>query len=264
MNLDNSSDEFQLRIEDSSHDSSSSSDDGETGYSNSKNSIKWNLIAEYENYDQVKLYFKLLAYKTRTTQTNHFFCSFNDELIDHSFTVRYVSCSSQICNSAQTDCGARYKIISCVLCCVFKIFTSGFHVGQIKKEAEEKHGILTPIKKIIETQILDKDYAPLKIRSYLLNNKKKLETDISKNVPIPSLKQIQNFAARFRDKTGNNNLIGDVVKYVAAHLYRPDIPDDEIFFFGLNFDENDQPIINIGSDSSHLNLICSTKKFHRL
>ncbi|CAF1136236.1 unnamed protein product, partial [Brachionus calyciflorus] len=44
--------------------------------------------------EPVKLYFKLLPHNTRTTQTNHVFCS-NDEN-EHSMIIRYRSCSSKI------------------------------------------------------------------------------------------------------------------------------------------------------------------------
>ncbi|CAF0941551.1 unnamed protein product, partial [Brachionus calyciflorus] len=121
--------------------------------------------------------------------------------------------------------------------------------------------VVNKLKKLIGQKILENDYPPIKIRSYLLDNKQRLENELNLNdILIPSLKQIRSFATSFRYKNGNNNEIEGVVQYVKSHQFKSDIEDDEIFYFGLKFYDSWSPIINPGTESSHFNLICKLRK----
>ena len=47
--------------------------------------IKWTFLTRHDSYDKVKLYFKLLKFRTRTTQKNKSSCRFCDDF----GTIRY-------------------------------------------------------------------------------------------------------------------------------------------------------------------------------
>ncbi|CAF0715758.1 unnamed protein product [Brachionus calyciflorus] len=161
-----------------------SGDESEDSFTNSN--LNWSLIGEYNNQEQIKLYFKLLKYRTRTTQTNYLECH-----SEHKMTVRYMLCSS--CKSSDSNCPARYKTLICDICSIFKIFSHGYHLKD-NNLVENFHpvGIISPIKKIIASKIQECDFPPLKIRSYLLDNKQKIESELNyESVPIPTLKQIR-------------------------------------------------------------------------
>ncbi|CAF1053572.1 unnamed protein product, partial [Brachionus calyciflorus] len=116
-------------------------------------------------------------------------------------------------------------------------------------------------KKIIATKIQECYFPPLKIRSYLLDNKQKIERElIYENFPIPTLKQIQGFAAKFKNNNGTNNSIEPVVEYIRKHEFRSDMVDDEIFYFSLSYYESGNQIVKPASESNHLNLVYTTKK----
>jgi hypothetical protein len=71
---------------------------------------------------------------------------------------------------------------------------------------------------------------------------------------------LKNLIAFFRQAhLGNNNDIE--FDFVSANLYSPDLPDDKMFFFGIQFDKNNQPIINLGSENFHFRLLMTTIVF---
>ncbi|RNA25623.1 hypothetical protein BpHYR1_011403 [Brachionus plicatilis] len=63
------------------------------------------------------------------------------------------------------------------------------------------------------------------------------------NIPLPSKQQIENFFSLFKRKNGNNNNISDIITYIKNHEFDDSIDDDEMFFFGLKYDENNEPIV---------------------
>ena len=60
-------------------------------------------------------------------------------------------------------------------------------------------------------------------------------------------------------KTQLANKINEIKKLISDNVYHPELNDDDFFYFNINFDENDQPIIGNGSDNSHLNIMVSSK-----
>jgi hypothetical protein len=74
------------------------------------------------------------------------------------------------------------------------------------------------------------------------------------------LTQIQYLKASFKKSIGNNNRISHVVEYIKTHVFDYSLKDDEMFFFGLNYDDDGDPIVGKGSPEDHCHLMVTTKK----
>ncbi|CAF0841584.1 unnamed protein product [Brachionus calyciflorus] len=203
--------------------------------------------------------------RTRVTQTNNGYNSTSDDQHEksHLMTIRYRRCSSKVCSQFQDNCPARFKTLSCKIDNFFKVFSNGNHLGQIRNSNEEdsKYGIVSPIKELMKKIIKDKDFGPVRIHSYLVSNKQKIKEEYNlENFIIPNLVQIRNFKAAYKREIGNNNKIRHVIDFIKTHMFDYNLKDDEIFFFGLKLDNDDEPVIGTGTDDNHCHILLTTKR----
>ncbi|CAF0860330.1 unnamed protein product [Brachionus calyciflorus] len=129
-------------------------------------------------------------------------------------TIRYRVCSSKICRPSVDNepCFIRYKILSCSLKKIFKLFLTATHLADIKNlddQTDKRFGILSPIKNIIKYEIKNRDAGPINIQTFLIVNRATIqeENPILQNFEIPSIEQIQNLKANFKKEIGKNNCI---------------------------------------------------------
>ncbi|RNA25624.1 hypothetical protein BpHYR1_011404 [Brachionus plicatilis] len=98
-------------------------------------SFSLTFLARYDSFEKVKEYFKLLKFRTRTTQMNKSACRY---YVDFG-TLLYRIFSSKICvdnDDDLTNCPARYKIISCDSENIHEVYTSNEHIGADKETTE--------------------------------------------------------------------------------------------------------------------------------
>ena len=100
--------------------------------------------------------------------------------------------------------------------------------------------------------------------SISLQIEKKFTKDTEQNCVLPTQTQIENFIAFYRRNNGDNNNIIDVVNFIKSHVYSDTLLEDEMFFFGLKYDQKNEPIIHDGSAENHFRVCVTTKKMLRL
>jgi hypothetical protein len=65
--------------------------------------------------------------------------------------------------------------------------------------------------------------------------------------------KVQNFVRKYREKMKMNS-IQSIKQLVKANLYRENIPVNQYFFFGVQFDEDGEPILGLGKcEKDHTN-----------
>ncbi|CAF1118919.1 unnamed protein product, partial [Brachionus calyciflorus] len=209
-----------------------------------------------------KLYFKSFAKRTRVTHTYYAGCQLC--LSEHFMVIRYRKCSSKQCNDEKNKFNAQYKSFFCEQSNVSKIYQKFNHLV-LNEEEETLHGIRPELLKIIENEIKLKDSSASRILSYLIKNRLLIETNepVLANFKLPKISQIRNHVAYFKQSIGNNN-IEDVKKFIEANLYKEDLSEDQMFFFGINYDNNNKPIVGSGSESNLLHLMMTSKKLFSL
>ena len=76
---------------------------------------------------------------------------------------------------------------------------------------------------------------------------------------IPDKTQLTNYLAYRRRKLGDRNNVDDIKKFILKHLLHSEIDEADLFFFGLEF-INDELVIGNGTDKSHFNACFSSLK----
>ncbi|CAF0967765.1 unnamed protein product [Brachionus calyciflorus] len=109
-------------------------------------------------------------------------------------------------------------------------------------------------------QICKIELDPVRIHSYLVSNKQKIKEEYNlENFIIPNLVKIGNFKAAYKREIGNNTKIKQVIDFLKAHIFNYNLKD-EIFFFGLKLENDDEPVVGTGTDDNHCHILLTTKK----
>lgn len=74
--------------------------------------------------------------------------------------------------------------------------------------------------------------------------------------------KVQSFVRNFTN-SDDSNKIEEIIKPISKNVYSDKIKDDKYFYFNVQFDNNEKPIIGNGSDERHFNIIVSAKSWMR-
>lgn len=177
--------------------------------------------------------------------------------ISHKMVVQRVECVSKLCNNEKEKCQVKYKTVKCEQTKLYSIYRCNNHDDNNDDNNNEsdgsdvdntdRHGFSKYLKSLIEEIIHEKEIVlPRKIRDHLTLNMKKY------NLPfVPNLVKIQNYIKYRRIALGDTNNMEGVEDFVNSNLYKPDLEDEQMFFFGAKFGD--------GSDANHFQLGFTSK-----
>ncbi|CAF1101211.1 unnamed protein product, partial [Brachionus calyciflorus] len=168
------------------------------------------------------------------------------------------------------SCPVRYKVIRCQECSIFKLFQNNQHSIDCEDIIEyndlthpESHVFgIHPKVKLILNDLIEKNVLYLKpLQAHIYLNLDDIMNGEMKGLPMPDKNQIKYYIRSYRNTNHVfSNKVEDVKNLIKKYAFNNEMEEIMPFFFGLNHDEFNEPLVGNGESQENAFRIGITSK----
>lgn len=195
----------------------------------------------------------LVPKSNKKQQSRKINCIFCDPLNKrHKMRTIYKICT------ATEDCQLEYKISLCEATNKHRVVFKNEHNHEVKDFYRNVYGVHSQIKEIIDDMISKKVDEPKVIHNYI--SSQYIKFNYFKEIPLPTLDQIQGYVCGNRSEDNRSNCIDSVAELILeSYELKEDSNENDAFVFGLYYDSSCKPFVGDGKKIP-LHIFMTSKK----